>query len=735
MVRRVALLACAALLCTAAAAQAAPPLRAGAGRADITPPTGYYMFGWVRSDGQITGQHTRLFARVLVLERGGKKVAIAAADLGGIAGGALAEAAERNKDRGFSERNVILSASHTHASPTQWFNFGAYNTVFMTAEQPSEFNTEGDPQLYSFMVRQFALAIRRADDDLGPAAAGWGSARLLGLTDNRSIEAHLADHGIVEDFGEGSVKQDPQGYAHTIDPDVQVLRVDKVRGNGRRVPIGIWSTFADHGTVNKFTFHYYNRDHHGAATNVVERAIRKRSHVPRDQEVVNAYGNTDEGDQSAGLHRSGPAAAEHVGRVEARKMLGAWRQAGRHMSRRPRLDLRWTRVCFCGQQTDAGPVDSNAVIGLPLLTGSEEGRGPLYDQTHVPFEGRTAPVSAGPQGDKVQAPIPTEVPTAVPLVAVRVGPRLIVTIPGEMTVEMGRRVRTAVLNAARSAGVKGAVIAGLANEYLQYFTTPEEYDRQHYEGGSMLFGRAASELLKMSLVDLTKTLAQGKPAPKPYAFDPRNGLVASSPPFGSGAASASAALQPSTTQRLERAEFSWHGGPRGEDRPLDRAFVSVQRKTARGWLTVDSDLGLRILWYVNDDGTYRAFWEVPPTAAKGRYRFVITGNRYGLVSRAFKVIHSTALRVRRYNGRHPRGTIGVTLAYPTAVVEQDLTYRPPIRAGRVQFRVAGKKRTVRIRGGGVFFVNPGAGHGVLIPAGAARDRFGNRNAQPVTLKP
>ncbi|MEA2350823.1 MAG: neutral ceramidase [Thermoleophilaceae bacterium] len=735
MLRRAALLACAALLCTAAAADASPPLRAGAGRADITPPTGYYMMGWVRSDAQTTGQHTRLWARVIVLQRGSRKVALITEDLNGISGGMLAAAATMNKDRGYSERNVIDSASHTHAAPSQYYNFGAYNTVFMTAQQPTEFNTAGDPQLYTFMVKRLALAIRRADDDLGPATAGWGSRTLLGLTQNRSIEAHLADHGIIEPYGSGSVKQDPQGYPHTIDPDVNVLRVDKLGKHGRHVPIGVWSTFADHGTVNKYTFHYYNRDHHGSATDVVERSIRKHGHVPRGQEVVNAYGNTDEGDQSAGLHRSGPAAADYVGRVEARKMLTAWRRAGRGMSRRPKLDFRWTRVCFCGQETDVGPVDNTAEIGLPLFTGSEEGRGPLYDETHVPFEGRTSPVATGPQGDKINGHVPTDVPKAVPLVALRVADRLIVTIPGEMTVEMGRRVRTAVLNAARSAGVHRAVISGLANEYLQYFTTPEEYDRQHYEGGSTLYGRASSNLLKLSLVDLTKTLVRGKSAPKAYPYDPRNGLVPNSTPFPSGAASASTAAQPSTTQRLDRAEFSWTGGPRGEDRPLDRAFVAVQRKTKRGWLTKDSDLGLRMLWDVDDNGTYRAFWEVPQSAPKGRYRFVVTANRYGIVSRAFKVIPSTAVKVRRYTGRHPKGFIGVTLAYPAPVVNQDLTYRPPIHAGRVQFRVAGKKRTVRIKSGGVFFVKPGSANGVLIPAGAARDRFGNRNAQPVLLKP
>src|SRR5438067_12723157 len=108
MFRRVVPLACAVLLCTAAAAHAAaPPLRAGAGRADITPPTGYYMMGWVRSDAKTTGQHTRLWARVIVLQRGKQKVALITEDQNGISGGMLVDAAAMNRARGYSEQNVI----------------------------------------------------------------------------------------------------------------------------------------------------------------------------------------------------------------------------------------------------------------------------------------------------------------------------------------------------------------------------------------------------------------------------------------------------------------------------------------------------------------------------------------------------------------------------------------------------------------------------------------------------
>ncbi|MEK6276836.1 MAG: neutral/alkaline non-lysosomal ceramidase N-terminal domain-containing protein [Actinomycetota bacterium] len=643
----------AALLCLVAPASGAK-LKAGAGRADIQPPTGYYMMGWVRSDSKTIGQHTRLFARALVLKRGKRKVALVAEDLNAIPGGMVQDATELLHDRGFSPRNVIVSASHTHAGPTGYFNYGTYNTVFPTLFTPADFNianTAADPQLYGFMVRQLAAAIRRADDDLAPATAGWGAARIAGLTRNRSLEAHLANHGILLPRGQGQISDDPGGYVHTIDPQVNVLRVDKLlRRGGRAVrrPIGIWATFADHGTVNPPNFLYYNADHHGAATRVVEGRLRRAGRVPRRQEVVNVYGNTDEGDQSAGLDRTGPAEADHVGRVEAKAMLRAWRRASRRMGRRPKLAWRWTRICFCGQQTEGGAVDNGPVVGLPLFTGSEEGRGPLFDITGVPLEDMRSPTHQGPQGHKIQISRDSGggTPTAVPLTAMRLGSRLIVTVPGEMTAEMGRRVRAAVLAAARPPGarastrrrgIRRAVISGIANEYVQYFTTPEEYERQHYEGGSTLFGEFSSNLIRESLVTLTERLVRGRAAPDPYPFDATNGVIASQMPFDSGAETGSVEVQPADTPRSGQARFSWRGAERGFDRPLERAFVTIQRGTGGRWKRVTDDLGLQILWSVDPDGVYQASWEVPLGARTGSYRFLITANRYTLASARFGV--------------------------------------------------------------------------------------------------
>jgi hypothetical protein len=654
----------AALLLLAARADA-QELQAGVGRADITPPTGYVLGGWTRADRLGRGVHTRLNATALVLQRGDKKVALVAMDLFMIPGGLLKEAAERNADLGFTEQNVLASASHTHAGPGGFANFNTYNTTapsVATVSDPGTFArflapAPADPQLYTFLVERLAAAIRQAARGARPAAVGWGETRLSGLTKNRSLEAHLADHGQIKDRGTGKPSDDPAGAEHTIDPEVHLLRVDRLvvrskrcgprpkklvgkkrtcrRVNRRRtvrIPIGAWSSFANHGTVNPSEYEVYNRDHHGAAVAVFEDMVRKAGNVSPKRMVVNVYGNSNEGDQSAGLDGQGPEVAERVGRREAAAMFDAWKEAGANMSTKPALDLRWTRTCFCGQEVPGGRVASEPMAGIPFLTGSEEGRGPLFDLTGIPLEGSVAPVSAfESQGHKVGVPGVTStdtVPQAVPLMTVRVGDRVIASLPGEPTVEVGRRAKAAVLAATKPAGVERVIVAGLANEFIQYLTTPEEYERQHYEGGSTLYGPLSSVLLVQELGKLGTALATGGPGPAPHPFDPRNGVKADAPPFGAGAASGRAASQPTAASP----SFAWQGGERGLDRPLDTPFVTIERRDGDAWKPVTDDLGIHIVWRVDDAGRYTATWTAPQD---GTFRFVVTARRYRLVSEPF----------------------------------------------------------------------------------------------------
>ncbi len=199
-----------------AAAQA--ELRAGVGKADVTPRTGYYLGGWTRADRVSKGQHTRLHSRALVLRNGDRKVALVQVDLFMIPSGMVRHIGEALASRGFSERNILISASHTHSGPGGYGNYPTFNTAapaLSTAQDPSTIVGLLDPppadrQLYTFITRQISKAIIRADRDLGPAIAGWGHGELRNLTRNRSVEAHLNNHGIVREYGQGSPPRTPR---------------------------------------------------------------------------------------------------------------------------------------------------------------------------------------------------------------------------------------------------------------------------------------------------------------------------------------------------------------------------------------------------------------------------------------------------------------------------------------------------------------------------------------------
>ena len=77
---------------------------------------------------------------------------------------------------------------------------------------------------------------------------------------------------------------------------------------------------------------------------------------------------------------------------------------------------------------------------------------------------------------------------------------------------MGRRVRESCLATATQAqlGVKKATVVTLANQYMSYFTTPEEYSKQQYEGGSNLYGENTGPFIRHQLARLIEQLGNGE---------------------------------------------------------------------------------------------------------------------------------------------------------------------------------------------------------------------------------
>jgi neutral ceramidase len=483
-------------------------------------------------------------------------------------------------------------------------------------------------------------------------------------------------------------------------------------------------------------YQVYSGDHLGVAMRTMSAMIRKAGHVPARQTVVDVYPNADEGDQTAGLQHLGPSGADTVGQAEAAKMFEAWRAAGAHMTQTPALALRWTVSCFCGQMTATGRVASAGSAGAPFLTGAPEGRGPLYDHFGLNLSGIRSPFSSPTQGDKLVVPFGS-FPPAVPISVIQIGSGAIASVPGEATVMVGQQFRRAVLTALAPVGVNQVAIGGLANDYIQYVTTAAEYHWQSYEGGSTLFGPNEATFLQERLVELATDLTHGKPAPTPYNLDPSYGTHANGSAYPPGASSATITTEPAASYaRLAHAQLAWTGGPNGHDRPLDTAFVRAQQLRQGSWTTVDSDLGLDMIWRVDSSGHYTVEWEVPLSQVAGSYRLLVTATHYTLTSTAFAVAPNHDLQLAP--APEPAGRMGVGLSYPPANPLTDLTSRPTsVPAGSVGFLVNGQTVTGGHRAGDgaeVFSIRVPPGASVTVPAGYARDRWGNTNGAALTLQ-
>jgi neutral ceramidase len=93
-------------------------------------------------------------------------------------------------------------------------------------------------------------------------------------------------------------------------------------------------------------------------------------------------------------------------------------------------------------------------------------------------------------------------PSTISLQLFQLGAFDIVGVPGEFTTMSGRRVRNGVFN------VTGheVAIAGLANGYINYIATPEEYDFDEYEGGATIYGRNTLPVIVALLQEMAENL-------------------------------------------------------------------------------------------------------------------------------------------------------------------------------------------------------------------------------------
>ncbi len=308
------------------------------------------------------------------------------------------------------------------------------------------------------------------------------------------------------------------------------------------------------------------------------------------------------------------------GRRLADGAFDAWRRAAGSLDGAMPVDVRWTRACYCGQEVEPGrSVSSEPVWGLPFLGGSEDGASIFKEP--VVTEGRRRPAElADPvHGRKIPAAPsrPIAVHDDVPeLQVLRLGDRLLMATPGEPSVQMGRRFVAAVRDV-MPAGVREAFVVGLANGYLGYLVTPEEYDAQHYEGGHTVFGKWTSLLTRDTLRELVTALRDNDPAPPPAEPASLGGTDPGQPDVGDGGVPGRLTEQPAgVVPRHGLVTLAWEGGARGRTaRWTTRSWCSSGPSATAGRRCA-TDLGNRVVWEQSGD-VYRARFDVPGDAVPG----------------------------------------------------------------------------------------------------------------------
>ncbi|MFG1926672.1 neutral/alkaline non-lysosomal ceramidase N-terminal domain-containing protein [Cryptosporangium sp. NPDC048952] len=578
-----------------------PALLAGAAAVDLTPPPGLPKAGYSRNARTGVGFRGRLRARVLHLRAGTASVTIVACDLLGGSSVVQRQVAART---GTPLAGLFVGATHTHGAPGQFLGTDLYNGF--ASNRPGF-----DPAWTEFLVEQISSGVARAVESRRPALAAWGETEVWGLTRNRSLAAH------VENADKHGRRIAPQRTYASIDPRLRLLRVDGTDGD----PIAALAVFGVHGTGIPMRNSVYNAD---LWAYVYE---EMRGCAP----VVGALQGTH-ADVAPALRpgRAGDVEAARVGRG-----IGA-AAAKLHASLTPTADwelgagLREVDLS-ADRSIDGVTLPERPALGAALIAGAFENVTPIVHRV-PPFRAGVPKPHApdDPHGAKwvigsrwlQPAVVPLRhFPRVIPVHVLRIGSAVLVGAPFEITVDAGRRIASAV-------GPGDVIVSSVANEYAGYCTTPEEYSRQHYEGGHTLYGPNTNAFLAAHAASLAARVAPGAmvtEAPPERTFDLRVHRYWPLPGSGGSPRRAGKARFVDVTAEQDAYwEQGWFDAAPG-DLTWHEPIVRVEWRSDGSWQTLVDDSSCALEVRHHGDDRYLVRWHDPELRDGRDYRFVVRG--------------------------------------------------------------------------------------------------------------
>jgi hypothetical protein len=220
-------------------------LKAGVAKVDITPAPGKYMLG--SGEALTTGTHDPLYARVLVLEVGEKRLALVTLDLCRVFQAPLVKQLREEAKTRSGISYVLLSASHTHSGPI----------IPVDEDHP----VTGMVAWQLDAVPKIAEAIEEAHRTAVEARLGTG----YGVAYIGHNRRRVNPDGTVTMFWSNPTRISTA----PVDPTVAVLRVDNLDGK----PLAILVNYACHPVVVMGNLKQYSADYPGVMCRIVEQAF------------------------------------------------------------------------------------------------------------------------------------------------------------------------------------------------------------------------------------------------------------------------------------------------------------------------------------------------------------------------------------------------------------------------------------------------------------------------------
>ena len=188
-------------------------LKAGAARADMTPPLGIPLAGfWAPRPAE--GIDTPLAAHALLLDDGSRRLAFVAVDLIALLAEQVDQAkAEIRRRCGIDAQSVLVACSHTHEGPYPCGLLGK--------------DTGADPAYLARVVHAIVESVTRAAESIEPAEISVGSTLAEGICRNRRC---LKDGDGFNFWQLPAAEHDKWPPAGPVDEELLVLAVRRATG-------------------------------------------------------------------------------------------------------------------------------------------------------------------------------------------------------------------------------------------------------------------------------------------------------------------------------------------------------------------------------------------------------------------------------------------------------------------------------------------------------------------------